>query len=109
MPGPVVTVASTAMCPHAGVVTIISSDARVMAGGAPVATIADQFMVAGCSFAPVVPMPCVIVQWIVAATRVLVNGTPPVLQTGVGLCIAATGAPNGPPIVVLAQPRVVMT
>jgi hypothetical protein len=49
------------------------------------------------------------IQWLMGATRVLVNGTPPVLQTSVGLCISATGSPNGPPVVVNTQPRVVAT
>jgi len=109
MPGPVVTVGSVALCPHGGVVSIVSSDARVVASGTPVATIADQFMIAGCAFTIPPPQPCLKIQWLVAATRVMVNGTPPVLQTSTGLCIAASGPPNGPPIVASTQPRVVAT
>ena len=109
MPGPVVNVGSVILCPHGGQVTIISSDARVLASGTPVSTVADQFMVAGCVFTIPPPQPCLTVQWLVGATRVLINGTPPVLQTGTGLAIAATGAPNGPPIVASTQLRVVAT
>ncbi len=79
MPGPVVTAASVAMCPHGGPVSIVSSDARVLASGAPVATIADQFMVAGCAFTIPPPLPCLMIQWLMGATRVLINGIPPVL------------------------------
>jgi hypothetical protein len=109
VPGPVVTAASVAMCPHGGPVSIISSDARVLASGAPVATIADQFMVAGCAFTIPPPLPCLMIQWLMGATRVLVNGIPPVLQTSTGLCISAAGSPNGPPVVTTTQPRVVAT
>jgi hypothetical protein len=49
------------------------------------------------------------VQWMSPATRVLVNGMPPVLQTSTGMVIAATGVPNGPPIVASTQLRVVAT
>lgn len=107
MPGPVVTAASVVTCPHAGPVQIVSSNARVLAG-APVATIADQFIVAGCAFTTPPPLPCVKVQWTVGTTRVLVNGLPAVIQGGVGMTISATGT-SGPPIVIMAQPRVVMT
>jgi uncharacterized Zn-binding protein involved in type VI secretion len=109
MPGPLVNVGSVAMCPHGGQVTIVSSDARVLASGTPVATLADQFMIAGCAFTIPPPQPCLMIRWMLGATRVLVNGTPPVLQTGVGMCIAASGPPNGPPIVVSTQPRVIAT
>ena len=95
-------------CPHAGPVQIVSANARVLALGAPVATIADQFIVAGCAFTTPPPLPCVKVQWTVGATRVLVNGIPAVIQTGVGMTISATGT-AGPPIMMMAQPRVVMT
>jgi hypothetical protein len=111
MPGPAVNVGSVATCPHGGQISIVSSNARVMASATPIATAADQFMVAGCAFTvPVAePMPCLTVQWMTPAVRVLVNGVPPVLQTSTGLAIAATGAPNGPPIVASTQLRVVAT
>ncbi len=107
MPGPVVTTASVVTCPHAGPVQIVSSNARVLAA-APIATLADQFMVSGCAFTTPPPLPCIKVQWTVGSTRVLINGQPAVLQTGVGMTISATGT-SGPPIVIAAQPRVVMT
>lgn len=111
MPGPAVNVGSVATCPHGGQISIISSNARVMASATPIATATDQFMVAGCVFTipPGVPQPCLMVQWMSPATRVLVNGMPPVLQTSTGMVIAATGVPNGPPIVASTQLRVVAT
>ena len=78
MPGPLVNVGAIATCPHAGQVTIVSSNARVLASGTPLATMADQFLVAACVFTvpPGKPQPCVHVQWMTPAVRVLVNGQP---------------------------------
>ena len=108
MPGPLFHVGAVAMCPHGGQVTTISSNTRVLVTGMPVATLADTFLVAGCAFTlpPPKPQPCVRVQWIVAAARVLVNGTPPITQASTGLALSVEGIPGGPPLVVQTQPRV---
>jgi hypothetical protein len=104
MPGPLFQVGAVAMCPHGGQVTTISSDTRVLAGGAPVALVTDQFMVAGCAFVVgSVPQPCVMVQWSAPTVETLINGQPAVTALSVGLCIAANGAPNGPAIVGCTQ------
>jgi len=97
---------ATALCPHGAPVNAISSNTRVLVSGLPVATLADQYLIAGCPFAGQTG-PCVRVQWLVPATRVLVNGVPPILNTSVGLALAATQAPLGPPVVAATQPRVV--
>jgi hypothetical protein len=73
----------------------------------PVATLADQFLVAGCVFTLPPPQPCLQVQWLTPATRVLVNGVPPITQGSTGLAISATGVPQGPPVVVSTQTRVI--
>ena len=111
MPGPMVNVGAMATCPHGGQVTIVSSNARVLASGMPLATMADQFMVAGCAFTvpPGVPQPCLKVQWMTPAVRVLINGQPPILQASTGIALSATGIPGGPPIVATTQMRVVAT
>ena len=108
MPGPLLHVGATALCPHAGQVTVVSSNARVMAGGMPVATMADTCPVAGCAFTiGPKPSPCLRVQWLVPAARVVVLGQPALLQTSTGLCLSPEQAPQGPPSVVATQPRVV--
>jgi hypothetical protein len=109
MPGPLLHVGATALCPHGGPVSIVSSNARVLVSGMPVSTMADQYLVAGCAFTVpgVGPSPCLTVQWLVPATRVLVNGVPPVLATSPGLCLNPAMVPQGPPLVAAAQPRVV--
>ncbi len=107
MPGLLFHVGASAMCPHAGQVSTISTNARVLVSGMPIATLADTFLVAGCAFnLSGAPHPCVKVQWLVPATRVLVNGQPVILQTSAGLCQSADQTPQGPPIVMATQPRV---
>lgn len=108
MPGPLMHVGATVLCAHGGPVQTVSTNARVLVSGMPVATVTDQYLVTGCPFTLPngTPSPCVRVQWLTPATRVLVNGQPPVLATSSGLCLSALQAPQGPPIVVVTQPRV---
>jgi len=107
MPGQIVNVGATAMCPHGGQVSIVSSNTRVMLGGQPAATFADTFVIAGCAFTVgPKPQPCVKVQWLVPAARVLVNKQPVILQNSTGLCLSAEQIPQGPPNVVVTQLRV---
>jgi hypothetical protein len=108
MPGALYHVGATAMCTHAGQVQTVSSNVRVLVGGMPVATMADTSLVAGCAFTlPAKPQPCVRVQWLVPAVRVLVNGVPPLMQTSAGLCLSVEQIPQGAPMIVANQPRVV--
>lgn len=106
MPG-LLTTASTLMCPHGGPVQIVSSNTRTQAGGAFAALASDTFIVAGCAFmiGPV-PSPCVQVMWVQPAARSQAMGTPTLTEASVGLCMAATGAVQGPVTIVAAQPQV---
>lgn len=107
MPGSLFHAGASAICPHGGQVSVIPSNTRVLVGGQPVATLGDSFLVAGCAFTVgPKPQPCLKVQWLVPATRVLVNGQPAILQTSVGLCQSAEQIPQGPPTVIATQPRV---
>ena len=101
-------VGATAICPHGGQVSVIPTNTRVLVGGQPVAVLPDTYLVAGCVFTvpPGKPQPCVKVQWIVPALRVLVNGQPAILQSSSGLCLSAEQIPQGPPSVLVTQPRV---
>ena len=99
------------MCPHAGPITVIPSNTRVLVSGQPVATMGDTYTVAGCPFmlpGPK-PSPCVTARFLVPAARVLVNGQPAIIQTSTGICQSAEQIPQGPPTIVTTQPRVVAT
>jgi hypothetical protein len=109
MPGPLYHVGATGICPHGGQITTISSNARVLVSGMPVATFMDTSLVAGCAFTvpPGKPQPCVRVQWLTPAARVLVMGQPALLQTSAGLCLSPEQIPQGPPSIVVNQARVI--
>lgn len=108
MPGFLLHVGATAICPHGGQVSITSSNTRVLVSSQPVATLNDTYMVAGCPFMipSSKPQPCVKVQWLVAATRVKVAGQPVILQDSTGLCQSAEQIPQGPPNLLVTQLRV---
>lgn len=110
MPTPIAHVGALAQCPHGGPVTFVPGSPRVLVSGMPVATLADQALIAGCVFnVSGAPHPCMRVQWILPALRVKSNLVPVILQTSVGLCLAGDQAPQGPPIISATQPRVLGT
>jgi len=104
-------VGGQAMCPHGGQVSTIPSSPRVTVGGQPVATLGDTYLVAGCAFTvpPAKPQPCLKVQWLTPAMRVMVGGQPVILQSSNGLCLSAEQIPQGPPSIVMSQLRVMGT
>jgi hypothetical protein len=108
MPGFLMHVGSTAICPHGGQVTVISTNTRVLVSGQPVATQADIYTIAGCTFTvpPGKPQPCVTIRWFSPAMRVFVNGNPAILQNSTGMCQTAEQIPQGPPNVIATQTRV---
>jgi hypothetical protein len=96
--------ATVMMCPHGGTATAIPSQTRA-ALDAPILQMTDTVTIAGCPFmlGPV-PSPCLTVQWVAGATRVQAGGF--VLnEASVGLCLAATMAPQGAVLIVTTQPR----
>jgi uncharacterized Zn-binding protein involved in type VI secretion len=110
MPGPLYHVGATAICPHGGQVSVVSGNARVLVNGMPVATLADFYPIAACAFnVSGKPQPCVLAKWLTPAVRVLVNGQPAILQTSTGLCQSAEQIPQGPPVVIATQVRVIGT
>jgi hypothetical protein len=100
------TAASTMMCPHGGTATAVPSQSRAIVD-APVLLVSDTFIIAGCPFVlGVIPSPCLTVQWVVGATRVQAGGTLVLHEGSVGLCLAATQAPQGALLIAATQPKV---
>jgi hypothetical protein len=107
MSGQAVTVGATLLCAHAAPVSIASSNARVLLGGQPAVTASDTFSVVGCTFTAGPKLqPCVQVQWLEPAQRVLVGGQPLVLDSSSGVCMSAEKIPQGQPTIVATQLRV---
>ena len=102
--GDFLTTASALMCPHGGKVMAVPSDPLLTFGGSPVVLATDTWMVVGCPFVPVLPMPCLTVQWVKPALRSAANSSATLTSESVGLCLSATG-PAGPVTVVATQPQ----
>ena len=105
-------------CTHAAPAQTPPTQSRVLVGSPsqPVETIDNVITVSGCPFQiPVglgtIPQPCVLVQWTMPATRVLVGGSPPLLQAspgpGPGLCLSVEQIPQGPPMTSGLQTKVI--
>jgi hypothetical protein len=99
------TVSSTMMCPHGGTVIAIPGQSRANAQS-PILRGSDTYIIAGCPFA-IGPdySPCVTVQWFETATRVQAGGDFVLNNASVGLCLAATQAPQGATLILQTQPR----
>ena len=104
MPGMILHLGATILCPHAGMATPAAPNPRVLVSGQPVVTVANPYLIAGCTFpamssgAP----PCVSAQFTTPAARVMVAGQPVLVQSSV-----ATTVPNGVPLIVtVTQVRV---
>lgn len=103
---PVLTTASQVQCMHGGQALLMTTNATLFAGGSPVLLETDVHMVAGCPFTVgVVYMPCVTIQWQTAATSLTVNGAGVLLETSIGNCLNASGAPQGIAIVSAPAPE----
>lgn len=99
----------TAMCPHgAGQVQAMASSKRVKLSGQAAVTISDTFTISGCPFTvpPGKPQPCVKVQWIVPAKRVLIDKKPALLKDSTNICLSADQIPAGSANIVVTQMRV---
>jgi hypothetical protein len=102
MPGFLVHLGASVMCAHAGQAQPTAPNPHVLVGGQPVVTMAAPYAIAACGLTGSGAPPCVTGQWIVAATRVLVGGTPVVLQDSTSTCV-----PTGTPMsVIVTQVRV---
>ncbi|MGH8257044.1 MAG: hypothetical protein ACRET0_12615 [Steroidobacteraceae bacterium] len=106
MPAPILHMGATVLCMHGGQAIPTALSPVVLVSGMPVATIAAPYAVAGCAFAaPAGNGPCVTGQWVTGAVRVLSQGQPLAIMSGVSVC-----APTGTPLLpVSAQTRALAT
>jgi hypothetical protein len=112
MPGPILDLDATIICPHGGQVSPVSNNTRVLVDGRPALQVSDSFPIVGCPFEGWIldsagPQPCIQTVWTAPAARVLVNGRPVLLSTSTGQCLSAENNPQGPPTLSGVQPRVV--
>jgi hypothetical protein len=103
---PILTTASTVMCPHAGQALLTTSNTDALIDGCPALLETDVHAVIGCTFAPGgVYTPCVAVRWKAGAIFTKVRGVPVLLQTSVGVCHNAAQLPQGIAYVAQTQQR----
>jgi hypothetical protein len=100
------TVASVMTCPHGGTVVAIPNSPRASMGGAIVVYAADTFIIAGCPFIPVLPMPCVSVQWAQPAVSSAGPSAPTLTEDSVGFCLGAEGGVQGMVLIQATQSMV---
>lgn len=98
------TASSTMMCPHGGTVMPVPGQSQAVAD-APVLRMSDTCTIAGCAFnISGAPSPCMTVQWVQGAARVKAGGDFVLNESSVGLCLAATQAPQGTVMIAATQP-----
>jgi hypothetical protein len=97
------TSSSTMMCPHGGTITAVPGQTRASAESL-ILRGSDTYIIAGCPFMIGLDYsPCVSVQWIQTATRVQAGGDFVLNESSVGLCLAATQAPQGAALILQTQ------
>jgi hypothetical protein len=97
---PVITTASQVQCMHGGMAVLTTTNSLLTADGALVMLASDIPTVAGCGFVVgTVPSPCLTIEWSGEATSLKVNGTGVLIETSIGKCMSAAGAPQGVAIV----------
>jgi hypothetical protein len=106
--GALLTTASMMMCPHGGTITAISSNTQATAGGSPLVRASDTFIIAGCPFTlpAAVPSPCMTVQWMQTNTESKAAGDFTLGMNSMGMCLAATQAPQGTVLINSTQQKV---
>jgi hypothetical protein len=104
MPGKVLTTASTIQCPHGGRAMLQTANTKTFAGGASVLLEADVHLVVGCPFTIGLKYsPCVRIEWSAGASKVTVQQSKVLVQSSIGKCINAEGAPQGVAIIGTTQ------
>jgi hypothetical protein len=110
MSGKLLTTGSTVTCMHGGPAKATPSNTRVKASGMPVLVETDVHLVTGCAFTVGSKYsPCVRITWSAGSEQVIVNGTAALIQTSIGKCFNAEGAPQGTARIVQTQGKVKAT
>lgn len=108
MPGNQLTTNSQVLCPHGGQAILLTANTGVLAENAPVLLESDVHLVAGCPFTVGLKYsPCVRIEWSAGSSQVTVNGTGTLVQSSIGQCINAEGAPQGVAMIVNTQLKAV--
>jgi hypothetical protein len=106
MPGALLTTGSQVQCPHGGLATLTTANAKASASTGRVLLETDVHTVAGCAFTiGPKPSPCIRIQWSAGAVKLAAGGTAVLLTTSIGTCYSPEGAPQGVALVAQAEPK----
>ena len=96
---------STVLCPHGGRATLLTTNTKVLANGAPVLLESDIHLVVGCPFTlpGPKPSPCIRIEWSAGSTKTTANSTAPLLKNSIGKCYSAENAIQGVATIVNTQ------
>jgi hypothetical protein len=98
------TTGATVQCPHGGRVLLLTANTSVLGPDGPALLQSDVHVVMGCPFTIGTKYsPCVRVEWQAPAMASSANGIKPLVQSSVGICYGAEGAPQGTTIVASTQ------
>lgn len=107
MPGYILDAGASITCPHGGTATVVPRATRVALSGQPPLLVDDFATIAGCAFnVSGAPSPCLSIQWMMPATRALVQSSPVLLSSSIGLCVNGARAPQGTALITGFQTRV---
>jgi hypothetical protein len=92
----ILTIESQIQCPHWGMAVLETTNEALLVDGSAALLESDIHEVAGCPFTigPVYS-PCVLIEWSGGATMLTVDDVGVLLESSIGLCSNAAGAPQG--------------
>jgi len=103
----IITIENQIQCPHGGMAILTTTNESLTVEGSPALLETDMPTITGCTFnISGAPSPCVLIQWSEGAESLSVDGVGVVLETSVGLCSNAAGAPQGPAVISDSTPEV---
>jgi hypothetical protein len=103
----IITIDNQIQCPHGGQAILTTANTCFTVAGSPALLASDMPVIVGCPFTVgVVYSPCVMIQWSGEAQSLTVGDVGVVLETSVGLCANAAGAPQGPAVINDSTPLV---
>jgi uncharacterized Zn-binding protein involved in type VI secretion len=111
MPLPILTALAQAQCPHGGKTTFAATSSKVLIDNGPVFVQGDCAPIAGCAFTVPSgkPQPCVQGLLVMAATKVMVEGKPAMLQGPADIGQSGEQIPQGPIAYASVQTKVTAT
>jgi hypothetical protein len=103
----ILTIENQIECPHGGQAILETTNEAFLVDDSPALLESDLHVIVGCPFTVgVVYMPCVEIEWSGGAEMLTVDGVGVLLETSIGMCNNASGAPQGVALIMDSNPEV---